>query len=1293
MDFYQIIEKTKTKKDNEGFDEIASVRLRPSFKVKYSKDIMVRGNSFYAIWDEERGLWSTDEFDVARLIDADMNRRRKSYTEAVLIDAMEDFASRSWIDYRAFLRQMPDSFQPLDDNLTFVNTEVKKTDYVSRRLPYPLEEGSCPAYEELMTTLYEPDELNKLEWAVGAIVAGEAKNIQKFVVLYGEAGSGKSTFLNILEKLFEGYYTMFEAKALTSSSNAFSTEVFRNNPLVAIQHDGDLSRIEDNSKLNSIVAHELMTMNEKYKAAYTARTNCFLFMGTNKPVRITDSKSGVIRRLIDVTPSGRLVPVKKYHILINQINFELGAIAWRCLQAYLRLGKNYYSGYRPLTMMYQTDTFFNFVEANYHTFKEQDGVALVQAYAMYKTYCEEALIEYRLPRHKFRDELKSYFEDFKERSRVDGREVRSYYIGFKMVKFVAEEMIEEKPLSLVIEQEESNFDKLFADCPAQYANDEGTPIARWDEVKTNLANINPRRLHYVKPPEDHIVIDFDLTDGDGNKSLMLNLEAASKWPVTYAEYSKSGTGIHLHYVYDGDTNRLSRVYSEGIEIKVFTGKASLRRKLTMCNNAPILTINSGLPLKGEKMINVDVVNDEKHLRALITKALKKEIHPGTKSNVDFMQKILDDAYNTGVRYDVTDLRPKILAFANNSSNQSETAIKIVNKMHFASEVISEPMESEFDELLFYDVEVFPNLLVVVWKTTDKPAVTMINPSSEDIGRLLQFKLVGFNCRRYDNHILYARYIGYDLAQIYDLSQKIVNGSKNCFFGEAYNLSYTDIYDFSSVKQGLKKWEIELGIHHQELGLPWDEPVPEEKWQLVADYCINDVVATEAVFYAREADFTARQILSDLSGLSVNDTTQNHIARFLFGTDPRPQEKFVYTDLSTLFPGYTHDRGKSIYRDIEVGEGGFVHAMPGMYTHVYEYDIASQHPTSLVELNLFGPYTEKFKKVLDGRIGIKHDDLELVATILDGVFAKYISDDTGMKKLAYALKIVLNSVYGYTKQNFDSKFTVPGNKDNIVAKRGALFMIELMHQVTERGGKVIHIKTDSIKIVNPTEELKQFIFEFGKKYGYTFEHEKTYSKFCLLNDAVYVGKEKNKWYAIGTQMIHPYVFKTLFKDGYVTGRGIPCFGPINFKDLCETKTVTTALYLDMNEDLPEGEHSYRLIGKVGSFCPIYPNHGGGILLREKDGKYNAATGSKGYRWLEEAMVKTLEKENSIDFGYFNALVDDAIAALKKFGDVEWFLAMEDDNVPPWCAHGCPPGCIKDCGNCKLIGSGEGLTLTV
>jgi len=162
------------------------------------------------------------------------------------------------------------------------------------------------------------------------------------------------------------------------------------------------------------------------------------------------------------------------------------------------------------------------------------------------------------------------------------------------------------------------------------------------------------------------------------------------------------------------------------------------------------------------MINFDSVKSERVIRSLIKKNLNKEIHPGTKPSIDFIFKILDESYKSGINYDVTNMRPQILAFANDSTNQSLYCVKLVSKMQFKSEEISPSIGMyEKDELIFFDVEVFPNLFIVAWKPDGKDIVKMINPTSADMEMLFKLKLIGFNCRRYDNHILYARYIGYN----------------------------------------------------------------------------------------------------------------------------------------------------------------------------------------------------------------------------------------------------------------------------------------------------------------------------------------------------------------------------------------------------------------------------------------------------------------------------------------------------------------------------------------------------
>ena len=1337
--------------------------IYPKFKMIKSEDLMIRGGDFYAIWVEDRGLWSTDEQDALQLIDRELSQyakeHRGTYGDTARVLYMWD-AETGMIDswHKYCQKQCRDNFHMLDEKLIFSNAETNKKDYASKRLSYPIEPGDISAWDKLISTLYSKEERHKIEWAIGSIVSGDSKKIQKFMVLYGAAGTGKSTILNIIQQLFDGYYSVFDAKALGSSNNSFALEAFRTNPLVAIQHDGDLSRIEDNTRLNSLVSHELMTINEKFKSTYASRFKCFLFMGTNKPVKITDAKSGLLRRLIDVSPSGNKLNTNEYKKVTKQVSFELGAIASHCLDVYLS-DPGAYDDYVPTTMLGASNDFYNFIIDSYHVFKKENGTSLKAAWEMYKVYCDEAKIAYPFSQRNFKEELKNYFWNFNESFiSEDGSKLRSYYTGFRTDKF--EEAKEEKKelpsLHPLIEfrEQKSMFDNMCSECFAQYATPKETPMKAWDTVTTKLSDLDTSRLHYVKVPENHIVIDFDLKDENGNKSFEKNLEAASKWPATYAELSKSGAGIHLHYIYNGDVAKLTSVYGENVEVKVFMGKSSLRRKLTKCNNLPVAVISSGLPLKGEtKLINFEGVKNEKALRSMIAKNLNKEYHSATKPSVDFIFKILEDAYNSGMSYDVTNLRNSVYNFAANSTNQAEYCIKLVNKMHFKSDEPSVSVDNENSPLVFYDVEVFPNLFLINWKEQGegKPVVRMINPSPSDIEELIKYRLIGFNCRRYDNHILYGRLIGYTNEQLYDLSQKIISGNRNVFFGEAYNLSYTDVYDFCSKKQSLKKWEIELGIHHQELGLPWDQPVPEEMWPKVAEYCDNDVLATEAVFNARKADFVARQIQVDLvklihgiSNVSVNDTTNALSTKIIFGNNKKPQGVFNYRDLSKpvgsdqydeyrrkfgpeykfrvfdadgipqyrdyipgevlpdgwsilpFFKGYKFDHGKSTFMGEEIGEGGRVYSEPGMYPNVWDGDIASQHPHSAIFEVIFGPeFTKRFEEIVNARVAIKHKDFEAAGKMLNGALKPYLNEEQA-DGLAQALKIVINSIYGLTSASFENPFRDPRNVDNIVAKRGALFMTLLKSQVQKLGYTVAHIKTDSIKIPNADDKIQDFIIKFGKEYGYTFETEANFEKFCLVNDAVYVakfkdGKHAGEWTATGAQFAVPYVFKKLFSKE-----------PIEFEDMCETKSVSTALYLKEPEsiiDLDTGKEIVLgksdepdFVGRIGLFCPIKPGHGGKELLRvskDKDGnvKYDAATGTKGYYWLESEAVKTLGKEDDIDRSYYDKLVDNAIETISQYGDFNWFVA-DDSNEPvaPWEASENPEDLpwTAACGKNSCIG---------
>ena len=1290
---------------NKGRD---SIQLVPTFNIIKSKDLMTRGGDFYAIWDEEKKLWCTDEQDAVRIIDNETMKYKanSTYGDNVSVALMKKGDTGIIDNFHKYVRyQLRDNFHPLDESLIFANQETKKEDYASKKLPYDMAVGEPVAWNTILATLYSPTEAHKIQWSIGCILSGDSKRIQKFVVFYGNRGTGKSTVLNVIEKLFVGYYTTFDAKSLGQMSNAFALEPFKNNPLVAIQHDGDLSRIEDNTRLNSLVSHELMMVNEKFKTQYPARFKTFLYMGTNRPVKITDGKSGLLRRLIDISPTGNTIPRREYDKLVAQLDFELGFIANQCLQVYLD-DPGAYNDYVPTKMLDASNDFFNFIDEYYFTFKRDDGTILKTAWEMYKQYCEEAKIQYPFSLRVFKEELKNYFYEFREYDVLEtGQKVRNRYVGFKSGdERVSTDIspVLDIPNWLDFKEQDSAFDELCANCYAQYASPAETPSKPWDDVTTTLKDIDTKKLHYVKPQLHHIVIDFDLKDDNGKKSLKKNIDAASKFPPTYAEISKSGNGIHLHYIYSGEPTMLENVYKPNIEIKVFNKKSSLRRMLTKCNSLGINEISSGLPIKEvkNKVINNDRITDVGKLQNTILKAMRKEIHPDTTSNINFINKLLNDAYEGNISYDLTNLRSALTQFASNSTNQAQYCMKVVRNMKLRSRDFevgnNDDTTDDYEKpIAFFDVEVTKNLILIVWKVRGETRCYRIyNPSPIQMQELFNtYRMIGYNNRKYDNHICYAVILGYDNLMVYQVSKAIISNdpASNPYFPDAWNKSYADVYDMLTKKQGLKKYQIEYHSVHKEMDIDWDKELPQNRWEELGDYCENDVRSTELVFENNIADYDCRRILAKLSGKRVNDTTNTHTEHMIFGKNRNPQKEFNYRfmgipedkvgpnqkvpslacdwfytvfddDDKPLFPGYTFENGESRYRGEVIGEGGYVYAEPGIYYNVALLDIASMHPSSIVAENLFGDtYTKHFKELMDIRLAIKHKDFDKAKSMFNGMLAEYLTDEKSAKKLSNALKIAINSVYGLTAAKFDNPFRDIRNVDNIVAKRGALFMVNLKHEVQSRGFTVAHIKTDSIKIPNATPEIIKFVMDYGKLYGYNFEHEATYRKMCLINDAVYIAQYNDgHWEATGKQFQVPYVFKTLFSHE-----------PIDFYDMCETNNCNTLFYLDANENLPnavgdtnysdKSKHNLCFVGRVGQFTPVKDGFGGGSILRKNstdpdDYGYSFASGSKGYKWLESYDTKVLfdKGEDVIDVSYYDTLVEKAKQAIAKYGDVNEFL---------------------------------------
>lgn len=1435
--------------DFERIDDHAFVkgkrRIRPKFSLAKlpPDDLMTKGGELYAVWDEDEKLWVRDVDAFRHIInstDAELKKcaeLHKSAGEDVAVEWMWDSDSGSMDRFlKYFKKHIPaNCFHPLNDKVIFANQETTREDYASFKLPYSLDETkNCPCYEELISTLYDPENREKIEWAIGSIFTGDSTHIQKFIVFYGEAGSGKSTVLNIIQRLFgykkpedpRRYWTTFDAKELGDSNKNFSLEPFKNNPLVAIQHDGDLSKIEDNTRLNSLVSHEMQELNVKNEKKFPMAIHSFIFMGTNTPVKITNAKSGLIRRLIDVHSSGKKVPIKRYNHLMNQIyKFELGAIAQHCIDVYKDLGENYYDAYIPTEMIAATNDFYDFVEHNYDHYKEEDMVTLTEAWKSYQEYCDFANA-YKLSWRIFRTELRNYFEKFDQFATINGKRVRNLYSGFRFDRFSSNRVVEEPkeendiPSWLEFKEQASWFDKEYWDWSAQLEADYGKggqPEKAWANVTTRLCDIDTSKTHYVKPPSNFpiVMIDFDLKNEKGEKDLKKNLLAASNFPKTYAELSKSGTGVHLYYIWQGGSlEDLSSLYSQDIEVKVFKGNSAIRRRLSKCNAEAVAILSSGLPKKGvKKTYNWEGIKNEKMLRTMIEKNLNREYHKDTSSSVNYINELLNQAYESGVPYNVSDMRQRVLIFASNSTHQADRCISVVSQMKFKSDDDSDHAKTQVTlsnnegKYIVIDIEIYkpdkktnnPGLFLVCWKLlgTDlvpENVVAMINPKPHEVQELLdKFELVGFNILGYDCFMLWAGSRGDSNDQLYDLSHSIINLNRNDVKSwDAKNMVHCDVYEYTKAAgegMGLKKWEIKLAAlsnysdeelanqgynpdqikaiasfrgstSHKEMDIPWNQPAPPEKWDEIVRYCKNDVLATEAVYLFTQNYYKARLFQIDLvhalHGDNIpacaRDTANTLSKKVIFGSNKNPQTEFNYRDLAEpvgyeryqeylqkfgedykfrvwnekglperrdyipgevlpdgwsilpFFPGYTFDRyaekgKKSFFMDDYGGEGGRTFSLAGMWRNVYDGDIASQYPSSIIAEVLFGPvYTRIFKELVLARIAVKHKDFEKAGSYLNGALKPYLNNES-YKDLAQALKIIINSIYGLTSASFDNIFRDPRNIDNIVAKRGNLFMMVLKDQIEKMGYTVVHIKTDSIKVANADKRVQDFIVEFGREYGYEFETEAEFTKFALLNDAAYVGKLKDGSWSFKADEFKPEIIrKSLFTHK-----------PVIFDDYCMTFSTKDALYLDLNEGYPDvtaeekrlkyltgkllkgevakgftsldemekemGEldaavkrgHNLKFIGKVGQFSPVTEGTGGGYLYRVANNKRYAVGGTSSYRWLESGDVVERGLQDRVNLDYFRALVDEARDDISKLpnANFDWFVSDVDDdflNIP-------------------------------
>ena len=90
--------------------------------------------------------------------------------------------------------------------------------------------------------------------------------------------------------------------------------------------------------------------------------------------------------------------------------------------------------------------------------------------------------------------------------------------------------------------------------------------------------------------------------------------------------------------------------------------------------------------------------------------------------------------------------------------------------------------------------------------------------------------------------------------------------------------------------------------------PWYEPIPDSRLINWVEYCSNDVVSTEKVFYYLEDDYESRLILAKLAGGTPNDTTNSLTIKLLTHRTDMMADDYPGTNWASYIAAFNKVKG-------------------------------------------------------------------------------------------------------------------------------------------------------------------------------------------------------------------------------------------------------------------------------------------------------------------------------------------------------------------------------------------------
>lgn len=426
------------------------------------------------------------------------------------------------------------------------------------------------------------------------------------------------------------------------------------------------------------------------------------------------------------------------------------------------------------------------------------------------------------------------------------------------------------------------------------------------------------------------------------------------------------------------------------------------------------------------------------------------------------------------------------------------------------------MEEIFDNLLFYDVEVFKEDSLVVFKSANKEVVAIYHNDFDGLLELIRGKtLVGFNNYFYDDYIISKMINQWSPYQIKELNDRIIGGERQKTSSLNSEIFSLDCFQQADVSMpSLKKIEANMGanIFESLIDFTLDRALTEDELEETIKYCSYDVDKTIDVFNLRKKSYfepklnIVRMLEPSLQEKAVRWNTTTISANLVTGGKPLQQWSDIRLgeydsdgeyDAFEIVPeevknfwraNAKKDKGKLTLQDfgcnIEFGFGG-LHGVPISnqveYRNVKLLDVASLYPNIIIKLNTLGARTDIYQELVTQRLDIKHSD----------------------KTLSSALKLVINSIYGLLRSDYSLLKNKMGATS--VCIYGQIILYDLCKRLSS-SCQIVNINTDGVGFITDTEDYIAIWKEWEEDYGFVLELDE-FEKF--------IQKDVNNYIAVDT----------------------------------------------------------------------------------------------------------------------------------------------------------------------------------